>query len=45
MFASLHALLTWKISLVGVLGKTLTVLKSSPTTAVKAGRVIGFAST
>ena len=42
---TLHALFTWKMSLVGVLGKTFTVLKSSPTTAVNAGSSIGLLST
>ena len=45
MLASLVPLLTWNISCVELLGRTLTVLKSSPTTEQNAGSVIGLSST
>ena len=45
MLASFVPLLTWNISCVELLGRTLTVLKSSPTTEQNAGNVIGLFST
>ena len=45
IFANFTPFLTWNKSLFVVLGRTLTVLWSSPTIAMNAGTSIGFCST